>query len=195
MAWNGVGRRPSYSQCKRVWHGWCLVCGCEGVWHRLKNRTQQLYPWDVANGCGYIIGGVAISLGVCLMGVTFTSMCCLSSFSSLSEFFASPLMTSTGPFSSWLLIARYRMNRGSPTCSWRQEMIKRSVRTNIHTRVSYRGARVIKDSLPPHTYTQNVVHCICSSSIKVAGQGPLPIFMRSNDFSNLYIKSLLGLSN
>ena len=25
--------------------------------------------------------------------------------------------------------------------------------------------------------------------IKVAGQDPLPIFMRSNDFSNLYIKS------
>ena len=32
-------------------------------------------------------------------------------------------------------------------------------------------------------------------SVKVAGQDPLPIIMRSNDFFNLYIKSLLGLSN
>ena len=35
----------------------------------------------------------------------------------------------------------------------------------------------------------------CGERVKVAGQDPLPIFMRSNDFSNLYIKSLLGLSN
>ena len=45
--------------------------------------------------------------------------------------------------------------------------------------------------LPLQRQTQTLEGCW----EKVAGQGPLPIFMRSNDFSNLYIKSLLGLSN
>ena len=34
-----------------------------------------------------------------------------------------------------------------------------------------------------------------AAQVKLAGQDPLPIFMRKKkDFSNLYIKSLLGLS-
>ena len=37
---------------------------------------------------------------------TFTSRCWRSSFSSLRECLASPVRTSTGPFSSWLLTAR-----------------------------------------------------------------------------------------
>ena len=53
---------------------------------------------------------------------TLGSIVCRSSFSSESECLASPVMTSTGPFSSWLLMALYRMNSGSPACSWEGEI-------------------------------------------------------------------------
>ena len=67
------------------------------------------------------------------------STCCLRSLSSLSEYLASDVKKSTGPFDTCCFIASYKVNNVSPAHSWKnckkfisnKQTVKRRINTNV----------------------------------------------------------------